>query len=158
MPLQAVLLGHHEVIALKLGHLDLPRPRDARASSVHINVNLVAGVRGGDPHVLPGVDSTYYRRGCSTWVADSQCVCGIVDQRLDAHGVTRLGTRTDSHATPSADVRREVASIRPPWKVTWICPQWRLRWCVLERECLAAGWVSDFGTCGACQTQKSKAL
>ena len=81
MPLQAVLLGHHQVIALKLGHLDLPRPRDPRAASVHINVDLVAGVRGGDPHVLPGVNSTYYRRGCSSRVADSQCVCGAVSNQ-----------------------------------------------------------------------------
>ena len=58
MILETVLLWHHQITALVLGHLDLPLPGGASGPSVDVYVDLVAGVGGGDPHVLPGVVAT----------------------------------------------------------------------------------------------------
>ena len=72
MILKALLLRHHHVAALILGHLDLPLPGGRGGPSVDVDVDLVAGVGGGDPHVLPGVVSTYCGRHGAPGVADSQ--------------------------------------------------------------------------------------
>ncbi len=45
----------HKVIALKLGHLDLPSSGGGSGPSVDVKIYLVTLVIGGDPHVLPGV-------------------------------------------------------------------------------------------------------
>ena len=74
MPLKTVLLRHFEVIALILGHLDLPGPGGARAPGVDVDVDLVASVGGGDPHVLAGVNSANDRRHCAPGVAHCQGV------------------------------------------------------------------------------------
>ena len=61
MILETVLLWHHHVAALILGHLDLPLPGGASGPGVNVNVDLVTGVRGRDPHVLASVVATDYR-------------------------------------------------------------------------------------------------
>ena len=58
MILETVLLGHHKVAALVLGHFDLPLPGGGCGPGVDVDVDLVAGVGGGDPHVLAGVVAT----------------------------------------------------------------------------------------------------
>ena len=78
MILEAVLARHHHVPALVLGHLDLPLPGCASGPGVDVNVDLVAGVGGGDPHVLAGVIATDGGRHSAPGVADSQGVCGAV--------------------------------------------------------------------------------
>ena len=78
MILETVLLWHHHVPALVLGHLDLPLPGGASGPSVDVNVDLVAGVGGEDPHVLPGVVATDGGRHSTPWVTNSQGVCGAV--------------------------------------------------------------------------------
>ena len=55
MVLETVLLGHHHVAALVLGHLDLPLPGGRRAGRVDIDGDDVAGGRGRDVHVLASV-------------------------------------------------------------------------------------------------------
>ena len=74
MILKTVLLRHHHVAALVLGHLDLPLPGGGGGPGVDVDVNLVTGVGGGDPHVLPGVVATDGGRHGTLWVADSQGV------------------------------------------------------------------------------------
>ena len=64
MVLETVLLGHHHVAALVLGHLDLPLPGGGSGPGVDVDVDLVAGVGGGDPHVLPRVVAAHHWRGC----------------------------------------------------------------------------------------------
>ena len=44
MVLEAVLLRHHHVPALVLGHLDLPLPGGGGGPGVNVDVYLVAGV------------------------------------------------------------------------------------------------------------------
>ena len=78
MVLETVLLGHHHVAALVLGHLDLPLPGGPGGPGVDVDVDLVAGVGGGDPHVLAGVVAADGGRGGAPWVADSQGVSGAV--------------------------------------------------------------------------------
>ena len=78
MILETVLLRHHHVAALILSHLDLPLPGGASGPSVDVNVDLVAGVRGGDPHVLASVVATDGGRHSAPGVADSQGVCVAV--------------------------------------------------------------------------------
>ena len=80
MILKTVQLGHHQVVALVLGHLDLPLPGGASGPGVDVNVDLVAGVGGGDPHVLAGVIATDGGRHGAPRVADSQRVSGAVTQ------------------------------------------------------------------------------
>ena len=58
MILETVQLGHHQVVALVLGHLDLPHPGGEGGPGVDVDADLVAAVGGGDPHVLPGVVAT----------------------------------------------------------------------------------------------------
>ena len=80
MILETVLLGHHQVAALVLGHLDLPLPGGGGGPGVNVDVDLVAGVGGGDPHVLPGVVATDGGRHGAPGIADSQGVSGAVTQ------------------------------------------------------------------------------
>ena len=80
MILETVLLRRHHVAALVLGHLDLPLPGGASGPGVDVDVDLVAGVGGGDPHMLPGVVATDGGRHGAPGVADSQGVCGAVTQ------------------------------------------------------------------------------
>ena len=81
MPLKTVLLRHLKVLTLVLGHLDLPGPGDARVPGVHVDVDLVAGVGGGDKHVLAGVNSADDRRNCTPRVANSESVSGAVSHQ-----------------------------------------------------------------------------
>ena len=81
MILKTVQLGHHQVVALVLGHLDLPLPGCASGPGVDVDIDLVAGVGGRHPHVLPGVVATDGGRHGAPGVADSQGVCGAVTQR-----------------------------------------------------------------------------
>ena len=60
--LETVQLGHHHVAAHVLGHLDLPLPGCASGPGVDVDIDLVAGVGGRHPHVLPGVVATDDRR------------------------------------------------------------------------------------------------
>ena len=76
MVLETVQLGHHQVVALVLGHLDLPLPGGGSGPGVDVDVDLVAGVGGGDPHVLPGVVATDGGRHGAPGVTESQSVCG----------------------------------------------------------------------------------
>ena len=76
--LETVLTRHHHVATLILSHLDLPLPCGASGPSVDVNVDLVAGVRGGDPHVLAGVVATDGGRHSTPRVTNSQGVCGAV--------------------------------------------------------------------------------
>ena len=78
MPLKTILLRHLKGMALKLGHLDLPASSDARVPGVHVDVDLVAGVGGGDPHVLASVNSADGGRHSSPRIANSQGVSGAV--------------------------------------------------------------------------------
>ena len=78
MILQTVQLGHHQVVALVLGHLDLPLPGGGGGPGVDVDVDLVAGVGGGDPHVLASVNSANDRRHSSSRVANSQGISGAV--------------------------------------------------------------------------------
>ena len=81
MPLKTVLLRHFEVITLILSHFDLPGPGDARAPSINVNVDLVARVGGGDPHVLAGVNSANDRRDRAPGVAHCQGVSFAVSHQ-----------------------------------------------------------------------------
>ena len=72
MILETVLFWHHHVPALVLGHLDLPLPGGGGGPGVDVDVDLVAGVGGGDPHVLAGVIATDGGRHGAPGVADSQ--------------------------------------------------------------------------------------
>ena len=74
MVLEAVLLRHHHVPALVLGHLDLPLPGGGRGPRVDVDVDRVTGVGGGHPHVLARVVAAYSGRDCTTWVCDGQGV------------------------------------------------------------------------------------
>ena len=76
--MQTFLLGHHEVATLVLGHLDLPLPGGPGGPGVYVDVDLVAGVGGGDPHVLAGVVAADDGRDGAPRVADSQGVRGAV--------------------------------------------------------------------------------
>ena len=80
MILETVLSRRHHVPTLVLGHLDLPLPGCASGTGVNVDVDLVAGVGGGDPHVLPGVVATDGGRHGAPGVADSQGVSGAVTQ------------------------------------------------------------------------------
>jgi len=55
VPLQAVPVWGHHVPTLELGHLDLPAPGGGGGPGVHVYVDGVAAVRGGDEHVLASV-------------------------------------------------------------------------------------------------------
>ena len=66
MILKTVLLRHHHVAALVLGHLNLPLPGGGSGPGVDVDVNLVTGVGGGDPHVLPSVVAADDRRGTTS--------------------------------------------------------------------------------------------
>ena len=55
MVLETVLLGHHHVAALVLGHLHLPLPAGRRAGRVDVDGHDVAGAGGRDEHVLASV-------------------------------------------------------------------------------------------------------
>ena len=78
MVLEAVLLRGHHVPTLVLSHLDLPLPGGASGPGVNVNVDLVAGVGGGDPHVLASVVATDGGRHSTPWVTNSQGVSGAV--------------------------------------------------------------------------------
>ena len=56
--LEAVLVWSHHVPALVLRHLDLPLPGGGRGARVYVDVDGVAGVGGGHPHVLSSVVAT----------------------------------------------------------------------------------------------------
>ena len=58
MVLEAILLRSHQVSTFVLSHLDLPLPGGPSGPGVNVNVDLVAGVGGGDPHVLASVVAT----------------------------------------------------------------------------------------------------
>ena len=78
MILETVQLGHHQVVALVLGHLDLPLPGCASGPGVDVDVDLVAGVGGGHPHVLARVVATDGGRDGAAGVGDGQGVRGAV--------------------------------------------------------------------------------
>ena len=78
MILKTVLLRHHHVAALVLGHLDLPLPGGASGPGVNVDVDLIARVGGGDPHVLASVVATDGGRHSTPRVTDSQGVSGAV--------------------------------------------------------------------------------
>ena len=78
MILKTVLLRHHHVATLVLGHLDLPLPGGPSGPGVDVDVDLVAGVGGGDPHVLAGVVAADGGWDGAPGVADSQRVSGAV--------------------------------------------------------------------------------
>ena len=78
MILKTVLLWHHQVAALVLGHLDLPLPGGGGGPGVDVDVDLVALGRGGHPHVLPGVSAADDGRGGAPGVTNSQGVSGAV--------------------------------------------------------------------------------
>ena len=80
VPLKTILLWRLEVITLKLGHFDLPGSGCASRPSVNVKIDHVAGVWGGNPHVLPGVVATDDWRWGSPWVADSHRVCITVSK------------------------------------------------------------------------------
>ena len=99
MVLQTFLLGHHEVAALVLGHLDLPLPGGPGGPGVDVDVDLVAGVGGGDPHVLAGVVAADGGRDGAPGVADSQGVrvavshVGAMEVSAGRGGVGSIGDR-----------------------------------------------------------------
>ena len=62
MVLETVLLGHHHVAALVLGHLDLPVPGDG-GRGVDVEGDGDAGGTCGDVHVLASVVATDDWRG-----------------------------------------------------------------------------------------------
>ena len=80
VPLKTFLLWRLEVITLKLGHFDLPGSGCARRPSVNVKIDHVAGVGGGNPHMLPGVVATDDWRCGAPWVTDSHCVCIAVSK------------------------------------------------------------------------------
>ena len=101
--METVQLWHHQVIALILGHLDLPLPGGASGPGVDVDVDLVAGVGGGDPHVLPSVVTTDGGRHGAPGVADSQGVrgtvtdVGAVEVGVGSGGISSIGHRGTQH-------------------------------------------------------------
>ena len=76
--LEAVLVGHHHVPALILGHLHGPLPGGGRGPGVNVDVDLVAGVGGGHPHVLARVVAADGGRDGAAGVGHGQGVRGAV--------------------------------------------------------------------------------
>ena len=74
------MLRGHKVIALKLGHLDLPTSCSGSRTSVDVKIDLVTGVVGRDPHVLPGVVATDDGRHCAPRVGHSHGVSVTVSE------------------------------------------------------------------------------
>ena len=100
MVLETVLLGHHHVAALVLGHLDLPLPGGGSGPGVDVDVDLVAGVGGWDPHVLASVGATDGGWAGSPGVTDGQGVSGAVSDvgamkvGMGRGGVDSIGDRS----------------------------------------------------------------
>ena len=103
MILETVLLRHHQVAALELGHLDLPLPGGGGGPGVDVDVDLVAGVGGRHPHVLASVVATDGWRHGAPGVADSQGVCGAVSHLgpqqigVGGWGLGSVGDRGSQH-------------------------------------------------------------
>ena len=80
VPLKTVLLRHVEVIALILGHLDIPGSGGS-GSSVKVKVEGVALLRSGNPHMLASILTTDDRRNSSPRVSNGQGVGGAVSHQ-----------------------------------------------------------------------------
>ena len=99
MILQTVLSRRHHVPTLVLGHLDLPLPGGGGGPGVDVDVDLVAGVGGGDPHVLAGVVAADGGWDGAPGVADSQGVrvavshIGAMEVSAGRGGVGSIGDR-----------------------------------------------------------------
>ena len=74
MILEAVLFWSNRVKALILGHFDAPCSGGSGGPGVDVDVDLIAGVGGGHPHVLARVVAADGGRDCTTWVCDGQGV------------------------------------------------------------------------------------
>ena len=59
--LKTALLRSHEVAALVLSHLDVPRPGGGGGGGVDVQGEGHTGVTGWNPHVLASVVATDYR-------------------------------------------------------------------------------------------------
>lgn len=70
--LETVLDRHRHVTTLILGHLDLPLSGGCGGTSIDINVDGIATVRGRDPHVLASVVTTDYWWRLTSWIGDCQ--------------------------------------------------------------------------------------
>ena len=94
--LEAVLLRHHQVPALVLRHLDLPLPRSCGGAGVYVDVDGVAGVGGGHPHVLARVVATDGGRDGTPGVGHGQGVRHAVPEvvaQLGCEGGGGVGVR-----------------------------------------------------------------
>ena len=116
MILETVLLRHHQVAALVLGHLDLPLPGGRGAPSVDVDVDLVTLGRGGHPHVLPSVGAADDGRCGAPWVTDRHGVSGAVSEissvkvGVGSSGISGVGDGGGQHHR--VKVNPQLADIR----------------------------------------------